>query len=375
MKKLYPIIIVVMTAALVLSACGGGAAPAPSGGAKPAPTEAPKQPVSQPTEKPAEKPAQPAVDAPKSGSGQNNTDAINLTDVTSGLGSLDSYQSTFSMSFEGKDDNGQPKTGTMSFTEDFVKNPPAKRTTITGFGAMLGGTPEAKPEDNTMQTIEVGGKQYFRMGTMCTQSAAAEGPKANATFNPSNVMGGIHGAQLIGTETINGVPAAHYKSDVKGLETLGYLNAQGEFWIAQPGDFVVKYVFEATGKDQFMGNTNTEGTIKWTYEVKQVNQPIDIQVPKDCSGAAEDIPMMADAADQSALGGTTLYTTPSKFADVVAFYEKEMQAKGWQAKEDGGMSAEGVSMKSYTKDNRTVQVTITSDSSGKTSVMITEEKQ
>ncbi|GEM_PF-1568547 len=379
MKKLTPILIVVMTAALVLSACGGGAAPVPSGGAKPAPTEAPKQPVSQPTEKPAEKPAQPPIGTPEGGTSKNTADAIDLKDVTSGLESLNSYQSTFSMSFEGKDDNGQPKTGTMSFTEDFVKNPPAKRTTITGFGAMLGSvagvTDTTTSDQSVMQTIQVGGKEYFQMGTMCTQSTSKDAPQAQATFNPSDVMGGIHGAQLIGTETINGVPAAHYKSDVKGLETLGYLNAQGEFWIAQPGDFVVKYVFEATGKDQFMGNTNTEGTIKWTYEVKQVNQPIDIQAPKDCSGAAEDIPLMADAADQSALGGTTLYTTPSKFADVVAFYEKEMKAKGWQAKEDGGMSAEGVSMKSYTKDNRTVQVTITSDSSGKTSVMITEEKQ
>ena len=98
------------------------------------------------------------------------------------------------------------------------------------------------------------------------------------------------------------------------------------------------------------------------YEVKHVNQPIDIQAPEDCGGAAEDIPMMADAADQSSFGGMSTYTTPSKFEDVVTFYEKEMKAKGWQAKEDGGMSAEGVSMKSYTKDGRTVQVMITADS-------------
>jgi len=379
MKKLYPIIIVVVAAALILSACGGGAAPAPSGGAKPAPTEAAKQPASKPTakptDKPAEQPAQPPVATPEGGTSKNSTDAIDLKDVTSGLESLNSYQSTFTMSFEGKDDNGQPTSSSMSFTEDFVKNPPAKRTTINGFGAMLSGTPEAKPQDNAMQTIEVGGKQYFRMGTMCTQSTSKDAPQAQATFNPSDVMGGIHGAQLIGTETVNGVPTAHYKSDVKGLETLGYLDAQGEFWIAQPGDFVVKYTFTATGKNQFMGSSKNEGTVKWVYEVKQINQPIDIQAPKDCAGAAEDIPMMADAADQSAMGGITMYTTPSKFADVVAFYEKEMRAQGWQAKEDGGMSAEGVSMKSYTKDNRTVQVTITSDSGGKTSVMITEEKK
>ncbi len=72
--------------------------------------------------------------------------------------------------------------------------------------------------------------------------------------------------------------------------------------------------------------------------------------------------MMADAQDQAAFGGMSTYSTPSKFEDVVAFYEKEMKAKGWTGKEEGGMSAEGMSMKSYTKDGRTVQVMITADS-------------
>jgi hypothetical protein len=371
MKKLTPIIIVVMAAALVLGACGGGAAPAPSGGAKPAPTEAPKQPQSS-TSKATEPPP---ADTPASGT-DNQTDAINLSDVTSGLESLNSYETQFTMTFEGKDDAGQPKTSTMSFTEEYVKNPAAKRTTINGFGAMLGGATGATGADaNVMQTIEVGGKQYFQLGTMCTQSTSDTGPQASSQFNPSDLIGGLRGAQLVGTETVNGVPTSHYKSDVKGMDALGYVNAQGEFWVAQPGDFVVKYLFEATGKDKFLGNSTNEGTIKWVYEVKNVNQPIDIQAPKDCSGAAEDIPMMADAADQSAFGGTSLYSSPSTFKDVVAFYEKEMPAQGWQAKEDGGMSTEGLSMKSYTKDGRTVQVTITSDSADKTSVMITEEKK
>jgi len=377
MKKLTSIIIVVMTAALVLSACGGGAAPAPSGGAKPAPTEAPKQPAGNPTAKPTEKPASPPTETPPTETSQNNTDAINLTDVTSGLESLNSYETQFTMTFEGKDDAGQPISSTMSFSEEYVKNPAAKRTTINGFGAMLGSaagvTSTTGSDANVMQTIEVGGKQYFQMGTLCTQSTSTDAPQASSQFNPSDLIGGLRGAQLIGNETVNGVPTSHYKSDVTGMDALGYVNSQGEFWVAQPGDFVVKYLFQATGKDRFLGNATNDGTIKWLYEVKQVNQPIDIQAPKDCSGAAEDIPLMADAADQSALGGTTMYTSPSAFKDVVAFYDKEMPAKGWQAKEDGGMSADNLSMKSYTKDGRTVQVMITADT-GKTSVLITESK-
>ncbi len=147
-------------------------------------------------------------------------------------------------------------------------------------------------------------------------------------------------------------------------------------WVADPGNYVVKYTFQATGSDKFFGSSNSEGTIKWDYEVTEVNQPIMIQPPENCGGAAEDIPMMSDAQDQAAMGGMSTYSTPSKFAEVVAFYEKEMKARGWTETEGSGMSTEGMSMKSFTKDGRTVQVVITEDtSSGKTSVMITEEKQ
>jgi hypothetical protein len=368
MKKLTPIAIVIMIAALVLSACGGG--PAPSGGAQTAPTQA-----SQPTDKPAEPPAQPPVEKPVAVATEPATsEAIELANVTAGLSELNSYKAAFTMSFEGTED-GKPKTGTMSFTEEFVKDPAAKRTTITGFGAMLGSTGGTGAEENVIQTIEVGGKQYSQIGTMCTQVTAESGPQASAMFDPGSIIGGVRGGQRVGNETVNGVPAVHHKIDVTSLETMGYVNGTGDVWIAEPGDYVVKYTFEATGKDQFFGSATGEGTIKWVYELMEVNQPINIQPPVDCGGAAEDIPIMADAQDQSALGPTTLYSTLSKFEDVVTFYEKEMQAKGWTEK-GSGMSVEGMSSKSYTKDGRTVTVMITADSSSdKTSVMITEEKQ
>jgi hypothetical protein len=371
MKKSIPVVVVIMIAALVLSACGAG--PAPSGGAQAAPTEAGQksanQPAAQPTQPPAEKPV--AVDNPTA-----TPESIELANVTAGLGELDSYKASFTMTFEGEE-NGQPRTGTMSFTEEFVKEPPAKRTVITGFGALFGGgtgTPTPDQSSGAIESIEVGGKQYSRLGEICTQVTAESGPQANTMLDPNSIIGGVRGAQRVGNETINGVPTVHYKIDVTGLETMGYLNGDGDVWVAEPGNFVVKYVFQATGKDTFFGSTSGEGTIKWDYEVTDVNQPINIQPPADCSGASEDIPMMADAQDQAAFGGTSTYSTPSQFEDVVAFYEEEMKANGWTEAE-GGMSAEGVSMKSYTKDGRTVQIMITSDSGGKTSVMITEEKK
>lgn len=297
---------------------------------------------------------------------------LDLNDVTAGLDALDSYKATFNMSFDGTD-NGQPKTGSFQSVEEFVKNPPAKRTTITGLNASASES-TVTPDSNTFQMIQVNGKDFVRIGTTCLQQTASEAPQAASMFTPASVIGGVRGAQLAGEETINGVPTRHYKTDVTGIEALGYLSAQGDVWVAQPGDFVVKYTLQATGKDQFFGNTNSEGTVKWTYEISDVNQPIDIRPPADCASAAQDIPIMSDAENQSVVGPVTTYNSPSKSDEVVAFYEKEMAANGWTEKE-GGFSAAGVSQKVYGKDKRTVQIMITTDqSSGSTSVLITEEK-
>lgn len=370
MKKLIPIVVVITIAMLALSACGGGAAP--SSGTPAAPTEAAQKPLEKATEKLADKPTEQPAEKPAAAT----PEALDLAGVTAGLGELNSYKASFKMTFEGTE-NGQPKTSALSFTEEFVKEPAAKRTVITGFGDMLGGstgTPTPDQSSGAIESIEVGGKQYSKMGNICTQITADSGPQANTMMDPNSIIGGVRGAQRVGNETVNGVPTVHYKIDVSGLETLGYLNGDGDVWVAELGNYVVKYTFQATGTDKFFGGTMGEGTIKWDYEVTDVNQPINIQAPENCSGAAEDIPIMEDAQDQAAFGSMSTYSTPSKFEDVVAFYEKEMKAMGWTEKE-GGMSTEGMSMKNYTKDGRTVQIVITGDSSGgKTSVMITEEK-
>jgi hypothetical protein len=266
-------------------------------------------------------------------------------------------------------------TSTMSSAAEFVKNPPAKRITIAVPGSR-NGTP--LPDIGIAESIEVDGKQYSKMGDICTQVTAESGPQANAMPDPNSIIGGVRSAQRVGNETVNGMPTVHYKLDITNLEMLGYHNGNGDAWMADPGDYVVKYTLQATsnGKENFFGGIMDEGTIMLVYEVTDVNQPIDIQAPADCGGAADDILVMADAQDKAAMGSMITYSSPSAYKDVVAFYEKEMKAKGWMETEGSGMSAQGMSMKFYTKDGRTVQISIRSDgSSGKTSVMIVEEKK
>ena len=368
MKKLISLVAVIMIAALVLAACGGAPTTAPAATRQPVESK----PAAQPTQPPAQKPA--VVDNPTA-----TPEELEVANVTAGLGELNSYKATFTMTFEGRE-NDQPKTGTMSFTEEFVKDPPAKRTIMSGLGAMFGGDNTPTPDQSSagIESIEVGGKQYSKMGGICTQGTATSGPQANIMWDPDSIIGGVRGAQRVGSETINGIPSVHYKVNTANANPLGLVNSTGDVWVADPGNYVVKYTLQATATDAVtvLGNVLGEGTIKWDYEVTEVNQPINIQPPENCGGAAEDIPMMSDAQDQAAMGGMNTYSSPSAFKDVTAFYEKEMKASGWTETEGSGMSTEGMSMKNYTKDGRTIQVVIAADSSGgQTTVMITEEKK
>lgn len=364
MKKLSMLFMIVT--ALIVSACS--AAPVPSGGGQPAPSGIKATEVSAVT---------PTDIPPSAGNASQATDLLELTDVTEGLSSLDSYDAVFSMSFNGTVDFKQIDW-TYGTEEKFVKNPPARHSTMSSEGTGASG------QNTSIETIVVNGKTYFKFGGICS-SDAGEAPTANTSFTPSSVIGDIKAAQLLGTETINGVPTQHFAVDMANF-TGTYANGKSEAWVAQKGNFVVKYVFEGAVKGTLTNDgTKTEGTIRcspgspvcsfqsvtkdntavdgtwrWTYELKSANQPIVIEPPQDCGGAPADIPVMDDAANQSAFGTLTRYTSATAFDTVVEFYKKGMVAKGWAAQE-GGMSAEGFTMLSFTKDKRTASVTITVD--------------
>jgi hypothetical protein len=288
-----------------------------------------------------------------------------LTNVTAGLAGLQSYKATFTMTFEGTDSSGNPQSGSFSSVEEFSANPPAKRTSFTGTGTADMGAGGA------FELIEVDGQSYSIFGDTCFSSEATDAPTASAMFDPSTVIGGVQASQLIGVENVGGVSTRHYLVDLSSLQALSsYTDGKADVWVADPGNYVVKYTFEATGADQFFGFTGSgEGTVRWDYEVNNINQPVNITAPENCGGAPEDIPLMPDAAGVSSFGDLTTYTSATPLADVVAFYQAQMPANGW-TESPGGLAQEGFAQLTFTKDGRTASITITSDPSSGTSVLI-----
>ena len=354
MNKTTHILVILLVGALALIACQASAPP--SGGGAPAPTQpSSSESDSEPT------PTQP------SGISAGGEKPLELSDVSEGLSSLDSYRATFTMSFDGKDAEGQPEQSAWSFVEEYSKNPPAKRTRFTtsetGDASAVG----------SFETIEVDGKTYSIFGDVCASAGAEEAPTADTTFSPSNVIGDIESSQFVGAETVNGVSAKHYVVDSSDILALGaYTQAKAETWVADPGGFVVKYTFEATGKGTLLfGTSDAEGTLRWDYEVTSVNQPVDITAPENCGGAPPDVPLMPDATDTSSFGELTSYTSASAFADVVAFYKEQMPANGWAEDTSGAFTAENFTTLTFTQDGRTASISITFDTStNRTTVLI-----
>ena len=344
------ILTLLLLGALTLSACqqqSPAATNTPSAPASPQPED--RQP--SPT---AEDQGQPEGDEP-----------VELSDVSQGLDALDSYTASFTMSYDGKDQQGNPDQSSWSYVEEFSKQPPAKRTSFTGLGGSDTG--------GAFESIEVDGKSYVVSGGTCFSSEAGDAPTAGNFFSPSDLIGSIRGAQFVGAENVNGIPTKHYVDDSSAwLAQGGFTQAKAESWVADPGGFVVKHVFDAVGKGSalFGGTSDSEGAIHWEYEVLSVNQPLDIQPPENCGGTPEDIPVMPDAAEQSSFGDTSTYTSASGFAEVVAFYQAEMPANGW-TEEPGGFSGDNFATLTFKKDGRTASITITTDTStNKTTVLI-----
>ncbi len=298
-------------------------------------------------------------------------EGLDLSGLTDGLGGLSSYKSTFKLGFAGKDEGGEPVNGTWESREEFIREPAAQRIAfvITGFEG------EAAAQGGTFELITVGDTSYMvtedadGTRTCVSMSSGDTTGIESGMFSPA-MMGGVSGAQYVGSETVNGIPTKRYTWSESGLSGLGFASAKGEVWVAEDGEYTVKYTGEASGKGALMG-PEWDGTLTFEYDLTEPNGSFVIEPPADCQTAASDIPLMADAYDKASFGEMQSYTSDSSLEAVRAFYEAEMPANGWQLSGEP-VAMEGFATLEFTKDGRTAQLVLAYDADAQaTSVIIT----
>jgi len=280
---------------------------------------------------------------------------IELSSVTSGLQSLDSYRANFKMAVTDTAGGGAEEWA-YEMDMEVVRDPFAQHMVIQGVAA-----------EGVFEMFQIGDQRYISLGEGQCISTSAEGEAMDAAmFEPGDVIGGLSNARRVRPDQdVNGIRCRHYKFNETALVWRGFSKAEGEVWMAVEGEYVVKYTLQAEGKDPASGK---EGHLDWVYEIRDVNEPISIEPPAGCGAAESEYPIMPDATDMTTMQNMVTYTSASSLDDVLAFYKEQMPANGWSETGDS-FTSEGTAMQSYTKEGVTVSLTLT-EQDGKVSVLI-----
>jgi len=181
--------------------------------------------------------------------------------------------------------------------------------------------------------------------------------------------------EYVGQENRNGINTSHYRLNMTADQVLALAESlteiseyNAELWIAnQPGlpVFTVFFLVQINGK----ANDLPAG-FTMTQEVYDINQPFSLSVPPEAleSGLPADIPPYPGMTAFSAMEGFVSFSAPDDMAVVQGFYENGLASNGWTAGERTDL--DNMIILTWTKDNRTVEISLSGREGGGSEVMI-----
>jgi hypothetical protein len=299
-----------------------------------------------------------------------NTEEVNIQgSLNQGLSGLDSYTSTLKVTMEGAKDDGTTTHQEITISQKINRTQDASDFSMT--------TVEDQSDPQVFESLQINSDTYLlgtdeTGGCMYFGSSDAASPVDNIAFTPQDIVGTFENSDLIKKgEQVNGVSTNHYK--VTSGYVFGILGStSGEAWISPDGDYVVRYVGQAEVSETttLLSTAVVNGQMTWEYNLTDINSLGEIPVPDACSqatSALSDIPIPENATDKSTFGGFISFSSPDSVSDVTDYYHQQLSGLGWQTNDD--LSTEDMVTISGSKEGRTINVVISSDS-GKTSVMI-----
>ena len=277
--------------------------------------------------------------------------AFNFPNTQAGLSDLTSYKATLVMSFNGTE-AGQPQQWSKTYIMLNTKEPAAHQLTIEKTGNLS--------DLDTVFMAESNGASYERRGENdCMATVIEEGNSLTEQLEPIGFLNGVIGADEAGNETVNAVAANHYTFDERAFGQLGIAQSTGEMWVATEGGYLVKYLLTTKGNSDYFGE-GIEGTIKWDYELTDINQPVTITLPDNCPGGMVNAPLLPDASNILNMPGILMYDTSTSLADTAAFYQQESPKLGWELVSEPSLT-DTSALLDYIQGDKTLTIIITSD--------------
>jgi hypothetical protein len=306
---------------------------------------------------------------------QEESDSGNLS---GSLDNVDSYRAQILVSVEGTDPNGTAIQEITRMTQEVIKSQQAYHLDMTT--EFTGGDPKQT------EIFSFPDAYYFldpngSGGQPCIAMTGSEGMGMDLDdFNamtPAAMFGTLEGAELVERDVnINNVITDHYKLANKSISGTNQVVDQADFWVAQDGGYIVRYIGEGQGETYSSSSgSNVNGKMHWEYDLMDVNRVTEIVIPDECVEAAEQganqYPIPGNAENVSGFDKLLTFTSPDAPSVLAEYYRAEMPKAGYTETEFSDWNP--VFMITYTKDGKTTTVMISEGENGGSTALVTGE--
>jgi hypothetical protein len=114
----------------------------------------------------------------------------------------------------------------------------------------------------------------------------------DSTTNLFDINITIPNPTYVGAETLNGIETNRYTFRVTGLGDYSgdeVTQADGEYWVARDGQYLVKYELILEVRNAPEGDTDAEVMhSEYSFELTEINQPISVSMPAECASDQSD---------------------------------------------------------------------------------------
>jgi hypothetical protein len=162
------------------------------------------------------------------------------------------------------------------------------------------------------------------------QASSAAANQANL-FEPARMLPHFLGASEAGEEMIGAVNTRVYTFDQSALGIAEGATANGKVWIAQPGNWIVRY--ELSLKSDIVFGEGITGEQRWNYQISEVGTAKAV-LPNTCPQVVVDLPVPDGAKDLSHLPGSLKFKTEMDSSAVGDFYMNHLLNQDWTQQGD-----------------------------------------
>lgn len=153
-----------------------------------------------------------------------------------------------------------------------------------------------KISDSDAQTEPETQEVWAKDTVSCTKNADGEYEsskrKDSETSNTKDlldlldIMPRIDNPEFIDVQTVNDIPCNHFKFNISNyMADSGWIvtRNEGEYWVAQDGQFLIKYKLFLDARSAPEGSANADFIeVSLEEEIQNINKPVSVEIPSAC---------------------------------------------------------------------------------------------